>query len=58
MKTVNQLVEKLYKEARHKMVEKIGNHNSYKVLVKDLLVQVFPIYFLLKFLLNVIIGSH
>ena len=38
MKTVNQLVEKLFKEAKHKMVEKIGNHGSYKELLKNLLI--------------------
>ncbi len=38
MKTVNQLIEKLYKEAKHKMVEKIGNHSSYKELLKNLLI--------------------
>lgn len=40
MKTVNQLIEKLYKEAKHKMVEKIGSHSSYKELLKNLLIQV------------------
>ncbi len=40
MKTVNQLVEKLYKEAKHKMVQKIGDHSSYKELLKNLLIQV------------------
>ena len=40
MKTVHQLVEKLYKDSKHKMVEKIGNHSSYKELLKNLLIQV------------------
>lgn len=40
MKTVNQLVEKLYKEAKFKMVQKIGDHSSYKELLKNLLIQV------------------
>jgi len=39
MKTVNTLVEKLYKESKHRLVEKIGNHSSYKELLKNLIVQ-------------------
>jgi len=40
MKTVHQLIEKLYIESKHKMVEKVGNHSSYKELLKNLLIQV------------------
>ena len=40
MKTVNQLVEKLYKEAKHKMVGRVGDHSSYKELLKNLMIQV------------------
>jgi len=40
MKTVNSLIEKLYKDAKHKMVERVGNHHSYKELLKNILIQV------------------
>jgi hypothetical protein len=41
MKTVNTLVEKVYKEAQHKMVTKLGNDpGSYKELLKNLMIQV------------------
>ena len=45
MKTVNSLVEKLYVESKHKLVEKIGNHGSYKELLKNLMVQVLILHF-------------
>ena len=39
MKTVNTLVEKLYKEAKHKMVSKQqGDKAAYKELLKNLVV--------------------
>lgn len=39
MKTVNTLIEKLYKEAQTKMVNKLkGDKGQYKTLVKDLIV--------------------
>jgi V-type H+-transporting ATPase subunit E len=41
MQTVNTLVEKLYKEAKHKMVEKQKNdRGAYQELIKNLLIQV------------------
>lgn len=41
MKTVNQLVEKLYKEAKHKMISKQKQDSAaYKELLKNLVVQV------------------
>jgi hypothetical protein len=52
MKTVNTLVEKLYKEAKHRLVEKIGNHNSYKELLRQLIVQVIFLLFAFKNLIN------
>mmetsp|Transcript_14161 Transcript_14161/g.10213 ORF Transcript_14161/g.10213 Transcript_14161/m.10213 type:complete len:106 (+) Transcript_14161:276-593(+) len=39
MKTVNSLIEKLYVESKHRLVEKVGNHGSYKELLKNLMVQ-------------------
>ena len=42
MKTINQLVEKLYKEAIHKMIKKQEiDSAAYKELLKNLIVQVF-----------------
>ena len=39
MKTVNTLVEKIYKEAKHKMVSKQkGDAAAYKELLKNLIV--------------------
>lgn len=39
MKTVNTLVEKIYKEAKHKMVGKQkGDQAAYKELLKNLIV--------------------
>lgn len=43
MKTVNTLVEKLYKEAKHKMVTKQQDINAYKKLLKNLILQVINI---------------
>lgn len=44
MKTVNTLVEKIYKEAKHKMVGKQANdQGAYKELIKNLIVQVCQI---------------
>jgi hypothetical protein len=41
MKTVNALIEKLYKEAKDKMVKKLANDKGqYKELCKNLLIQV------------------
>jgi len=41
MKTVNTLVEKLYKEAKHKMVNKQQSDKAaYQELVKNLIIQV------------------
>jgi hypothetical protein len=41
MKTVNQLVEKLYKEAKHKIVNKVKNDPaSYKEILRNLIIQV------------------
>jgi hypothetical protein len=41
MKTVNELVEKLYKEAGHRIMEKQkSDPHMYKELVKNLIVQV------------------
>lgn len=41
MKTVNTLVEKIYKEAKHKMVNKQkSDQAAYKELLKNLIVQV------------------
>ena len=41
MRTVNQLVEKLYKEAKHKMLDKQKNdRGAYQELIKNLLIQV------------------
>lgn len=41
MRTVNELVEKLYKEAGHRIVEKQkADPNMYKELMKNLIVQV------------------
>jgi V-type H+-transporting ATPase subunit E len=40
MKTVNGLIEKLYQEARRKLVEKIKDKSSYKELLKNILIQV------------------
>lgn len=49
MKTVNQLVEKLYKEAKHKMISKQKSDTAaYKELLKNLIVQVFPTQNLIK----------
>jgi hypothetical protein len=42
MKTVNTLVEKLYKEAKHKMVDKQKNDKgAYQELLKNLIIQVY-----------------
>lgn len=50
MKTVNTLVEKIYKEAKHKMVNKQKSDTAaYKELLKNLIVQV---NILLMFLIN------
>ena len=39
MKTVNQLVEKLYKESKHKMAIKIKQESSqYKEILKNIVV--------------------
>ena len=47
MKTVNTLVEKLYKEAKHKMVDKQKNDKgAYQELIKNLIVQVYTPYLL------------
>lgn len=44
MKTVNALVEKLYKEAKDKMVKKLANDKGqYKELCKNLLIQVIKL---------------
>jgi len=49
MKTINQLVEKLYKEAKHKMMTKQKDAAIYKELMKNLIVQVRNIsHFLIK----------
>ena len=41
MKTVNALIEKLYKEAKDKMVKKLANDKGqYQELCKNLLIQV------------------
>lgn len=40
MKTVNQLVEKLYKEAKNKMVSNQKDTATYKELLKNLIIQV------------------
>jgi V-type H+-transporting ATPase subunit E len=40
MRTVNSLIEKLYVDAKRKMVEKIKDKASYKELLKNLLIQV------------------
>lgn len=40
MKTVNQLVEKLYKDAKHKMVNDQKDTATYKELLKNLIIQV------------------
>ena len=43
MKTVNALIEKLYKEAKNKMVGKLGHDKGqYKELIKNLIIQVIP----------------
>lgn len=39
MKTVNQLIEKLYKEAKHKMATKIKQESAqYREILKNLVV--------------------
>ena len=38
MKTLNTLVEKLCTESKHKLVEKIGTHNSYKEFLRNVLI--------------------
>ena len=54
MKTVNQLVEKLYKEAKHKMINKQKNDSAaYKELLKNLIVQV-----LIHNLINISLGTY
>lgn len=41
MKTVNSLVEKVYKEAQHRMMSKqASDKGSYKELLKNLIIQV------------------
>ena len=41
MKTINQLIEKLYKEAKHKMINKQkADVASYQLFMKNLIVQV------------------
>ena len=41
MKTVNSLIEKLYKESKGKIVEKMkADKGQYKTLMKELLLQV------------------
>lgn len=45
MKTVNGLVEKLYGEAKVKMVERLKDKALYKDLMKNLLVQVLLTFF-------------
>lgn len=48
MKTVNALIEKLYKEAKNKMVLKLSqDKGQYKELIKNLLIQVTSLYILL-----------
>lgn len=53
MKTVNQLVEKLYKEAKHKMMTKQKDTAIYKELIKNLIVQVSK-----DNLINIFIGTY
>lgn len=44
MRTVNSLIEKLYQDAKRKMVEKIKDKSSYKELLKNILIQVSDIF--------------
>ena len=54
MKTVNALIEKLYKEAKDKMVKKLAHDKGqYQELCKNLLIQVTCLN-----LINSIIGTY
>lgn len=54
MKTVNALIEKLYKEAKDKMVKKLAHDKGqYQELCKNLLIQVPWFY-----ILTILIGTY